>query len=334
MIMNIVRTRRLATVSLAATMLCYAGLLYAASPATVQPWPAKPVRFVVPFGAGGMPDILTRVIAERLSKNNGHIFVVDNRPGAGGNIGAGIIARANPDGYHFLMTPGSVLTMNPSLYAQIPFDAESFVPASLLGDMAIVLVVHARNPAKNLNDFIGEAKRDPGKVVFSSPGAGSSLHLALELFRRTTGIAIQHVPYKSGAEAVTAVLSGQATGLFMTPPVVMPHINAGTLRALAIAGSKRLPQLPDVPATSEAGLDGFDVSSWFGLVAPAKTPLPLVKRVSEQIAAVLREPEVQERFADLGVRSIGSNPGEFADFLRQDRAKWDEIIRATQIRLD
>lgn len=319
--------------SLIATMLCCAGV-QAASPAAVQTWPTKPVRFVVPFGAGGMPDILTRVIAEKLSKKNGHTFVVDNRPGAGGNIGAGIIARANPDGYHFLMTPSSVLTMNPSLYAQMPFDPESFVPASLVVDMAILLVVHPKNPAKTLKDFISEAKRDPGRVVFSSPGAGSGLHLAIELFQRTAGVRIQHVPYKSGGEAITAVLSGEAKGSFTTPPVAMSHIKGGTLRALGVAGSKRLPQLPDVPATSEAGLADFEISSWFGLVAPAKTPLPLVRQLSAQIATVLREPEVQQRFVELGVRSIGSNPDEFAGFLRQDRAKWGEIIRAANIRLD
>jgi tripartite-type tricarboxylate transporter receptor subunit TctC len=281
-----------------------------------------------------MPDILTRVVAEKLSKRNGQTFLVDNRPGAGGNVGAGIIAHANPDGYHFLMTPGSVLTMNPSLYTNTPFDADSFVPTSLLMEMPILLVVHARNPAKTLNDLISEAKRNSGKTAFSSPGAGSGLHLALELFKRTTGASIQHVPYKSGGDAITAVLSSEVTGSFTTPPVVMSHLKAGALRALGVAGSKRLPQLPDVPATSEAGLDRFDVSSWFGLVAPAKTPLPLVKELSAQIAAVLREPEVQQRLLDLGVRSIGSSPEEFAGFVRQDRAKWVEIIRSTNIRLD
>ena len=305
-----------------------------AAAGTAQTWPTKPVRMVVGFGAGGVADVLGRYVAEKLAKYNGQAFVIDNRPGAAGNIGAGIVARANPDGYHFLYTPGSVLTMNPSLYAQVPFDAESFAPVSLLADMAVLLVVHPKNAAKNLAEFIAAARRDAGKMNFSSPGAGSSLHMALELFQRTAGVTIQHIPYKSGGEAVTAVLSGQATGMFANPPFVMSHIKAGTLRALSIAGSTRLPQLPDVPTTSEAGLSGFDVSSWFGLVAPARTPRPLVNQLSTQVAKALREPDVQQRLVELGVRPIGNSPDEFADYLRKDRAKWDGIIRAANIRLD
>lgn len=325
--------RVLRVLSLIAATLGCAGA-QGASPGTAQAWPTKPVRMVVGFGAGGIADVLGRYVAEKLTKYNGQVFVIDNRPGAGGNIGAGLVARANPDGYHLLFTPGSVLTMNPSLYAQVPFDAESFAPVSLLADMAILLVVHPRNSAKNISEFISAAKRDSGKVFFSSPGAGSSLHLAMELFQRTAGVTIQHIAYKSGGEAVTAVLSGQATGMFANPPVVMSHIKAGTLRALGVAGSTRLPQLPDVPTTSEAGLTGFDVSSWFGLVAPAKTPRPLVGQLSAQVANALREPDVQQRLVELGVRPIGSNPAEFAEFLRKDRAKWDGIIRAANVRLD
>jgi tripartite-type tricarboxylate transporter receptor subunit TctC len=260
--------------------------------------------------------------------------LIDNRPGAGGNIGAGIVARANPDGYQLLYTPGSVLSMNPSLYSKVPFDADSFAPVSLLADMAVLLVVHPKNPAKNISEFISAAKRDPGKVLFSSPGAGSSLHLSIELFQRTAGVAIQHIPYKSGGEAVTAVLSGQATGTFVNPPVVMSQIKAGTLKALAVAGATRLPQLPDVPTTTEAGLSGFDIASWFGVVAPANTPRSLVMQLSTQIASALREPDVQQRLIELGVRPIGSNPDEFVQFLKKDRLKWDGIIRAASIRLE
>src|SRR5688500_3330930 len=179
----------------------------AASPEPAKGWRTRPDRGVVGFGAGGVVDVLGRYVCEKLAKYNGQAFVIDNRPGAGGNIGAGIVARANPDGYQLLYTPGSVLTMNPSLYSKVPFDADSFAPVSLLADMAVLLVVHAKNPAKNIGEFIGATKRDPGKVFFSSPGAGSSLHLSIELFQRTAGVAIQHVPYKSGGEAVIAVLS-------------------------------------------------------------------------------------------------------------------------------
>ena len=317
----------LSTISFIAATFSYTG-----AQAAAQEWPTKPVRVVV-TAAGGIPDLLARAIGEKLTQYNGQTFVIDSRPGASGNLAAGIVARANPDGYHVLFTPGSVLTMNPSLYKEMPFDAQSFAPVSLLADMAVLLVVHARNPAKNLGEFIAAAKREPGKMNFSSPGAGSSLHLATELFQRAAGVTVAHIPYK-GTEFVVAVMSGQATGMFVNPAPVIPQIKAGTLRALAVAGAKRLPQLPDVPTTAEAGLAGMDISSWFGTVVPAKTPRLVVTQLSAQIAKALREPDVQQRLVDLGVRPIGSNPEEFAEFLKKDRAKWDGVIRAANIRLD
>ena len=321
--------RALSTISFIAVTFGYTG-----AQAAAQEWPTKPVRMVIGFGAGaGIGDTLGRYVAEKLTTYNGQTFLIDNRPGAAGNLGAGIVARANPDGYHLLFTPGSVLTMNPSLYKDMPFDTESFAPVSLLADMAVLLVVHAKNPAKNLGEFIAAAKREPGKMNFSSPGAGSSLHLATELFQRAAGVTIQHIAYK-GPEFVMAVMSGQATGMFVNPAPVIPHIKAGTLRALAVAGAKRLPQLPDVPTTAEGGLDGFDISSWFGLVAPAKTPRQVVTQLSAQVAKALREPDAQQRLVEFGVRPIGSNPEEFAEFLKKDRAKWDGVIRAASIRLD
>ena len=309
-----------------------ATLGYMGEQAAAQEWPTKPVRVVV-TAAGGIPDLLARAIGEKLTQYNGQPFVIDSRPGASGNLAAGIVARANPDGYHVLFTPGSVLTMNPGLYKEMPFDAQSYAPVSLLADMAVLLVVHAKNPAKNLGEFIAAAKREPGKMNFSSPGAGSSLHLTTELFQRVAGVTVQHIAYK-GPEFVIAVMSGQATGMFANPPAVIPQIKAGTLRALAVAGAKRLPQLPDVPTTAEAGLSGLDVSSWFGTVVPAKTPRPLVTQLSTQIAKAMREPDVQQRLVDLGVRPIASTPEEFAEFLKKDRAKWDGVIRAANIRLD
>jgi tripartite-type tricarboxylate transporter receptor subunit TctC len=302
--------------------------------AAQQEWPTKPVRMVVGFSAGsGVADLLGRYVAEKLTKYNGQTFLFDNRPGAAGNIAAGIVARANPDGYHLLFAPGSVLTMNPSLYKEMPFDTESFATVSLLADMGVLLVVHPKNPAKNLAEFIAAARRDAGKMNMSSPGAGSSLHLANELFQRAAGVSLQHIAYKGG-EFVTAVIAGQATGMFANPPHVMAQIKAGNLRALAVAGSKRLPQLPDVPTTAESGLDGFDISSWFGLVVPARTPRQVVTQLSTQIAKALREPDVQQRLIEFGVRPIGSTPEEFAAFLKTDRTKWDGIIRAANIRLD
>lgn len=303
--------------------------------AEARTYPTKPVRVVVPFGAGGTPDVLARSIAEQLSKRIGQPFIVENRPGAGGNIGAGIVAHASPDGYHLLMAPGSVLTINPSLYAQMPFDpAVAFAPISLVAEMPNVLVVNPANTAKNLHGLIDASRREPGKLFLSSPGQGTVPHLAIELFGRAAGIAVHHVPYKSGGEAVTAVLSGQATGTIANLPLVSSHIKMGTLRALAVTSSSRPPQLPDVPTISEAGLRDFEASSWFGLVAPAKTPRAVVDQLSSQVANALREPDLQARFAEIGVRLVGNGPDEFDEYIRRDRAKWTEIIRSANVRLD
>jgi tripartite-type tricarboxylate transporter receptor subunit TctC len=310
------------------------GALHAVALENGKIWPTKPVRVVVGFAPGGVADVLGRFVTEKLAKYNGQPFVIDNRPGAGGNIGAGIVARANADGYQILFTPGSVLSMNPSLYAKVPFDTDSFAPVSLLADMPVVLVLHAKNPARTAGEFISAARREPGRVLFSSPGAGSSLHLAVELFQRVAGVSIQHIPYKGGGEALNAVLSGQATGMFANPIFVMSQIKAGSLKALAVAGSDRLPQLPEVPSTAEVGLKGFDISSWFGIVAPARTSRALVQQLSKQIAQALHEPDVQQRLTELEVRPVGSGPDAFADFLKKDREKWDHLIRAANIRLE
>lgn len=296
-------------------------------------WPAKPVRVIVPFGAGGVADLLVRPLAERLTKYNGQAFVIDNRPGAGGNLGAGLAARAQPDGYYLLFVPGSVLTMNPSLYAKLPFSADSFVPVFLVADMPILLVVHSSH-SKNLGDFLKTAKRDSGRLFFSSPGAGSSLHLAIELFNRASGVTIQHVAYKSGGEAVTAILSREVSGMFANPPIVISHIKAGTLKVLCVAGSRRTSQLPDVPSSAESGLAEFDMASWFGLVAPARTPQQVIQRLSEQLSRALQERDIQERYIEFGIRSIGSGPKEFGDYLKKDRDKWAGIIRAANVRLE
>jgi tripartite-type tricarboxylate transporter receptor subunit TctC len=279
-------------------------------------------------------DILIRPVAEKLLRYNGQPFVIDNRPGAGGNLGAGIVARAGPDGYQLLFVPGSVLTMNPSLYSKVPFDADSFAPVSLMAELAVILVVHARNPSGSIEEFIAAAKREPGRLFFSSPGLGSSLHLGIELFNRTAGVTLQHIGYKSGGEATTAVLSSQVTGIFANLPLVISHIKAGTLKALVVAGSSRLPQLPNVPASAESGLANFDMSSWFGLVAPAGTSHKIIDSLSVQVAQALVEPDMTQRFTETGVRVIGSDPGRFANFIQKDRTKWEGVIRAANIRLE
>lgn len=268
---------------------------------------------MVGFAPEGVADILARHVCEKLAKYNGHPCVVDNRPGAAGNIAAGIVAKASPDGHQILVTPGSVLSMNPSLYSKVPFAADSFASVSLLADMAVLLVVHARNPAGDLGQFISEAKRKPGQMLFSSPGGGNSLHLSLELFQRIAGARIQHVPYKGGSDAMTALLGEQVTGMFVNPPLALPHVRTGKLKTLAVAGSARLPCMPDVPSTEEAGLNGFNVTSWFGAVAPAKTPVSLVKLINARVVSGLQEPDVRQSLSDLGMRSSGAAPRNSGD---------------------
>jgi tripartite-type tricarboxylate transporter receptor subunit TctC len=310
------------------------GVAQSAAMEQANGWPTRPVRVIVPFGAGGVADILMRLTGEKLARYNGQSFIIDNRPGAGGNIGAGIAAKAAPDGYQLLFVPGSVLTMNPGLYASVPFDASSFAPVSLTADMPVILVVHAKNPARTGGDLVAAAKRGPGQMFFSSPGAGSSLHLAIELFGRIAGVSLQHIGYKSGGEATNAVLSSQVTGIFANPPLVLSTIKAGMLKALLVTGPSRLPQLPDVPTSAESGLAGFDMSSWFGLMAPAGTPPKIIDQLSRQMAQALNEPDTKKRLADISAQAIGSDPAVFARFIEQDRAKWRSIIRSAGIRLE
>lgn len=304
-------------------------------PAAGQNYPNKPVQIVVPVGPGGIPDLLARMLAEKLTKYTGQSCIVENRPGASGNIGGEVIARAEPDGHHLLMTPGHVLTINKLLYAQMSFDpTTAFAAVSLVADMPTLLVVSSELKTKSLDEFLALAKKHPDGLFFSSPGPGTSLHVAMELFQQTTGVKLHHVAYKSGAEAVSAAVSGQVAGLFANLPLVLSQVRSGKLRAIGVAASTRLPQLSDVPTFSEAGLPGFVLSSWFGLVAPAKTPAATLNEVSQLVAKALQEPDVQKRFGELGARLVGNKPAEFEQFIRSERVKTEEIFRVVQIKIN
>ena len=310
---------------------------FAALPASAsaQAYPAKPVKIVAPFAPGGLVDVLSRAVGEKLTVSMGGPFIVENRPGAGGNVGADAVARADPDGYTLLMSSAGILTINASLYPKMPFDpATAFAPITVVADMPMLLVVRNDSPAKNLAEFIALAKQEPGKLFFGSPGNGTTGHLAMEMFQSAAGVKIGHVPYKSAAEAVTAALSGQTAGMFDNPPTVMSQLKAGNLRALGVASAQRLPQLPDVPTMTEAGLPGFEASSWFGLVAPAKTPQPVIDRLYAETARALQSPELQQRFTGLGARLVGNRPDEFARFILVERAKWDRIVKTANVKLN
>lgn len=301
--------------------------------ALAQPYPAKPVRIVAPFAPGGLADVLARSLGERLTKSMGQPFIVENRPGAGGNVGADAVARAEPDGYSLLMSSAGILTINQFLYAQMPFDpATALQPISVVAEMPMLLVVRAQLPAQSVREFIELARREPGGVFFGSPGNGTTGHLGMELFMQATGVRLQHVPYKSAAEAVKAALAGETQCMFDNPPTVMAQLKAGSLRALGVAAKDRLAQLPEVPTIAEQGVKDFEAASWFGLVAPAKTPRAVVERLAEETARAVRDPEMQSRFAQSGARLVGNTPDQFAAMVAAERARWEKIIRAAGIK--
>jgi tripartite-type tricarboxylate transporter receptor subunit TctC len=295
-------------------------------------YPVKTIRVVAPFAAGGLVDVLARAVGDKLRPALGQAIVVDNRPGAGGNIGADLVARAEPDGYTLLMSSAGILTINQYLYSKMAFDpASAFAPVTLVAEMHMLMVLNPSVPVRTVPDFIALAKRDPGGVNFGSPGNGTTGHLGIEMLQAATGIRLTHVPYKSAAEAILAVIGGQIQGAMDNPPTVLAHIRAGTLRPIAVASPARLPQLPDVPTFHEAGLKGFEASSWFGIVVPAKTPGAVVELLNREIVRALREPDMQQRFAGLGARLAPTTPDEFASYIRSERVKWGKIVRGANI---
>jgi tripartite-type tricarboxylate transporter receptor subunit TctC len=306
--------------------------LLAAVPAFAQ-YPQRAVRIVAPFAPGGLADVLSRAVGERLQKQLGQPVVIENRPGAGGNIGADVVARSEADGHTLLMSSAGILTINQFLYATMPFDAASaFAPISVVADMPMLLVVRRELPARDVREFMDLARRTPGGLFFGSPGHGTTGHLGMELFMHATGLKLQHVPYKSAAEAMQAAIAGQTQAMFDNPPTVMAQIKAGGLRALGVAAKSRIAQLPDVPTISEAGVPGFEASSWFGLIAPARTPRPIVERVAAETAKALQDADMQARFSQLGARLVGNTPDEFARLVVAERARWGEVIRSAGIK--
>jgi tripartite-type tricarboxylate transporter receptor subunit TctC len=292
-----------------------------------------PMRIVAPFPPGGITDLLARSLSQELAKNLGQTVVVENRAGAGGNIGADLVAKSPPNGQVLLMSSASPLAINEFLYAQMPFDpATAFAPVAKLADMPQILVVHPSRAA-TLAELLQKAKAQPEGLKIGSAGPGSVAHLALELFMQTAGVRIVHVPYKGAGPALQDALGGQIDGNFTNPPTAVPQVQGGKLRALGVAGRKRLSALPDVPTFAEAGVN-FEASAWFGILVPAGTPEPTVRRLNEAIVKVLREPELQQRFAALGAELAPGTPQEFDQLIRAERAKWGAIVRAGRIKAD
>ncbi|HEV8463819.1 MAG TPA: tripartite tricarboxylate transporter substrate binding protein [Pseudolabrys sp.] len=296
--------------------------------ASAQSYPAKPVRYLVPFPAAGSPDIVARLITERLSRIWSQQVVVDNRSGAGGTLGAAIAAKAPADGYTLFQCNIASSAIAESLYAKMPYNHQrDFAPISLIGKTPNVLVVHPAMPARTVQEFIAYAKANPGKLSYGTSAAGSSQHLTMEFLKLTAKIDVVHVAYKGAPQALSDVIGGQIPASVQSAPGVLAAIQGGRVRALAVTSLKRIPQLPSVPTVQETALPGFEVSSWYGLCAPAGTPTPILDKIHTDLTAVLRIPEIQHRFNDLVVEVNPTSREEFAQFMRAETARWAQVIK-------
>ena len=308
-------------------------LVLAALGVHAQDWPARPLRLVVPFAPGGVTDTSARVVADRLGARLGQTVVVENRPGASGNIGTQQVAQAAPDGYTLLLGFDGTMVINPWVFAKIPFDTlRDFEPVTKLGDATLILAAHPSVAANDVSELIALAKAKPGTLSYGTSGTGGTPHLAGELLNQRAGIALVHVPYKGGGPAITDAVGGQIPLVFTAIAGAQQYVKSGRLKALGVPAAKRSAALPDVKTFVEAGLDGFVVDSWVGVLVPAKTPRPTVERLHRDIAGVLAEPEVRERYAVLGIEPVGNAPGDFAAQIRADLARWEKVVKQANIR--
>ena len=315
----------------AALLAIAAGLGGAPSQTQAQTFPARPVRIVVGFGAGGGTDIAARVIAQRLSESFGSNFIVDNRPGASGNLAGDLVARAPADGHTMLMANSTIAI--PSLIAKPLFDIrKDFLPLSLVALGPSVLVVHPSLPVKDLKGLIALARAKPGELSFGSGGIGNITHLAMELMIAQSGVRLVHVPYKGGAPSVVGLVSGEVATLFTAIPTALPMIKAGKMRAIAVSISKRNPALPEVPTMAEAGLPDYYAASWYGLLLPAGVPRPVVDALAREISGAMQTPAVRDSMIRQGFDPVGNSPEEFAGFIREELVRWEKVVRAAGIK--
>jgi tripartite-type tricarboxylate transporter receptor subunit TctC len=293
-----------------------------------EAYPTKPIHYIVPFAPGGPTDIMSRAIGERIGAAWGQQVVVDNRGGAGGNIGAELVAKSAPDGYTVMIGHVGTHAINAALYARIPFDpVRDFTPITLVATLPLALVVHQSVPAKSVKELIALAKAKPGQINFASAGSGGPTHLAGELFRTTAGIDIVHVPYKGNAAALTELIGGQVQMMFSNLLTSMPHVKTGKLRALAVSTAKRSPQAPDLPTVAESGVPGYDVTPWYGILGPAKLPQAIVMKWNREVARVIALPEMQERFVGQGIDLTASTPEQFAALIKAEVLRWARIVK-------
>jgi len=311
--------------SLVKVIVAAAPLLFAAGHAQAT-WPERPVTLVVPYTPGGVTDALARNVAKALGERLKQPVVVENRAGGGANIGAAHVAKSNPDGYTLLMGSAATHAINSSLYQKLTYDhLKDFAPISFIAQVPNVLVVHPSVPANNVKELIAHAKANPGKLNFGSSGAGGTIHLSGELFKSMAGVQMTHVAYKGSAPAVNDLLGGQTQVMFDSS--VVPHVKAGKLRALGVTSAKRSSALPDVPTIAEAGLPGYEATAWFGILAPAGTPEPVITRLNTELSAVLRDPAVTKWMEGQGFDVAGGSPADFAAHIRKETAKWARVVK-------
>ena len=302
--------------------------------ARAQEWPAKPVRIIVPFPAGGSADLMPRILGEKLSGKWGQPVVVENRAGAAGNIGAEYVYRAEPDGYTLLSSSPPPLAINRLLYPKLSFDSTQFVPMSVMAAIPNVLLVHPKVPANSVEELIAYAKANPGKLNYASQGNGTTSHLTAELFKqRAGGLQIAHIPYKGTAPALTDLLGGQVDMMCDNLGVSLPHVRSGKLKALAVASAKRIASLPGVPALAET-FPGFEAIAWFAIVGPPRTPSAIAEKVGADVREALKLPEVQKRLAELSAEPMALGPADTRAFIRRETERWAAVIRTAGVKLE
>lgn len=300
-----------------------------------QGYPGKPIRLVVPFAPGGSSSIVARSMAAEMEKSLGQPFVVDNKPGGGGNLAMQEVAKSDPDGYTLIIGHVGTLAVNPYMFSKLPYDVDrDFAPVSLLAIVPAIFVVHESVPAKDLREFVALAKKSPGKLYYGSAGNGSAGHLAMEYLKQVSGIDIQHVPYKGTGPNIIDLVAGRTQAASTGTPALMQHVKSGKLRAIATGTSKRLHVLPDVGTVAEQGYPGFETSQWYGLNAPAKTPEAIIQRLAAEVAKATRSPAVRERFAVDDAEAVSSTPAEYGAFIRKEQERWGKVVRAAGIKAD
>lgn len=320
--------RNMARRAATALFILFSLLLPLAASAQAQNWPSRPIRIVVAFGAGGTADIVARLLADKLSPVLGQPVVVENRPGAGGNVGASAVAHSDPDGYSFLMSGSPTHSVGPHLFKNLNYDPMRDVPpVAMIAIAPNLLVVNASLPVKSLDDLVRLAREKPGQLTYSSAGIGTSGHLAAEMLKQAAGVDMRHVPYKSGPEAVTGVISGDVSFVFFTVPSVLPQVESGKLRALAITSMKRSAVAPNIPTVAELGYPGFEALAWFALFAPRGTPQTIIDKLDIEIGKILQQPDVRKKMVELGMEAHFLDARQLADYVSVESPKWGKLLQ-------